>query len=292
MNRLILRILRIFLWFSAITVPVAVMVLVIFIVFKGLPAISLRLIFGDTNPLDALMLKQQVFEGIFPAMVGTFLVVILSVTWAIPLGILSGIYLAEFSGSHLKKFLDFSFDLLASVPSIVIGLFGLTVAIFLHKYLSRQIYPCLLISSISLAVLIVPYIVRTTQLSLDGVSYSTKLAGYSLGASKIQNLFRVVLPSAIHGILGGVILAVGRAAEDTAVIMLTGVVATAGIPGSVFEKFEALPFYIYYISSQYSDKSELLDGFGAAIILLIICGLLFCVAHLLKNVVVKKVYGF
>jgi len=87
-------------------------------------------------------------------------------------------------------------------------------------------------------------------------------------------------------------LALGRAAEDTAVIMLTGVVATAGVPHSVLTKFEALPFYIYYISSQYSDQAELARGFGGTIILLTLCGILFCFAHVSKNILVRKVNGY
>ena len=91
--------------------------------------------------------------------------------------------------------------------------------------------------------------------------------------------------------MSGVILALGRAAEDTAVIMLTGVVATAGIPSSLLAKYEALPFYIYYISSQYTDQEELMTGFGAAIILLLVCSMLFITAHLLKNALLRRLSG-
>jgi len=283
---------KVFLWTSAVMITGAVAILLLFLLKKGAPGLSLKLVFGDADPLRALFLQERVFNGIFPAIVGSFLVVFLSVTWAIPLGVLTGIYMAEYGNGHLKKILDFSFDLLASVPSIVIGLFGLTLAIFLHRNFSQRLYPCLLISSFSLAILIIPYIVRTTQLSIEEVSVSTKLAGLSLGASKIQNLLYVIMPASVKGILSGVVLAMGRAAEDTAVIMLTGVVATAGIPNSLLSKFEALPFYIYYISSQYSDQAELVTGFAAAIILLTVCGTLFSFAHVLKNVLVGKDNGF
>ena len=283
---------KVFLWTSAVMITGAVAILLLFLLEKGAPGLSLKLVFGDADPLRALFLQERVFNGIFPAIVGSFLVVFLSVTWAIPLGVLTGIYMAEYGNGHLKKILDFSFDLLASVPSIVIGLFGLTLSIFLHRNFSQRLYPCLLISSFSLAILILPYIVRTTQLSIEEVSVSTKLAGLSLGASKIQNLLYVIMPASVKGMLSGVVLATGRAAEDTAVIMLTGVVATAGIPNSLLSKFEALPFYIYYISSQYSDQAELVTGFAAAIILLTVCGTLFSFAHVLKNVLVGKDNGF
>ncbi len=292
MSRGLLKFVEVFLWLSATVVCASVGILLFFLLHRGFSSLSLGLIFGDADPIKALFSKERVFDGIFPAIVGTFMVVFLSVIWAIPLGVLSGIYIAEFGSSRFKRVFNFSLDLLASVPSIVIGLFGLTVAIFLHRYLSQRIYPCLLISSISLAILILPYIARTTQLSIEGVSASTRLAGLSLGASKLQNLFYVLFPNSVSGILSGVILALGRAAEDTAVIMLTGVVATAGVPHSVLAKFEALPFYIYYISSQYSDQAELASGFGATIILLTLCGILFCFAHVSKSILVRKVNGY
>ena len=282
------RILLGFFWLSGFLTMAAVGTLLIFLFSRGVPSLSLELIFGDTEPLKALLLQERVFDGLFPAIVGTTAVVILSVSWAIPVGIAAGIYLAEFSGQKVKMIFNLSFDLLAAIPSIVIGLFGLTVAIFLHQHFSHRIYPCLLISSVALAILVLPFIVRTTQLSIEAVPHPMRAAGLSLGASKLQNLYHVILPRSVTGILSGVILALGRAAEDTAVIMLTGVVATAGIPGSLLGKYEALPFYIYYISSQYTDQKELMTGFGAALILLTICALLFITAHLLKNLLVRR----
>jgi phosphate transport system permease protein len=118
---------------------------------------------------------------------------------------------------------------------------------------------------------------------LDNLSAQTRLAALALGATKLQNIFYVLIPKSLSGIVSGVILAIGRCAEDTAVIMLTGVVATAGVPKSMFSNYEALPFYIYYISAQYSDPQELLTGYGAAIILLVLCVMLFFCAFVIKK---------
>ncbi len=104
-----------------------------------------------------------------------------------------------------------------------------------------------------------------------------------LGATKMQNIFFVLLSASFSGIISGIILSIGRCAEDTAVIMLTGAVATAGIPKSIFSGFEALPFYIYYISSQYTDDMELMKGYGACLILLLICISLFILAYFIKR---------
>ncbi len=279
----------IFFWTCALITAGALISLIVFLVKRGIPSLSIELIFGNVSPIKALLLKQRVFDGLFPAIVGTFMVTTISVLMALPVGIASGIYLAEFSGPKIKNFFNFSLDILASIPSIVIGLFGLTITIFLHKYFYPKIYPCILISCISLAILILPYIVRTTQLSLEAVPISIRLAGICSGASKMQNLYYVLIPYSMSGMLSGIILALGRAAEDTAVIMLTGVVATAGIPSSLLEKYEALPFYIYYISSQYTDQNELMKGFGAAIILLFICTILFVFAHIIKRGIIKYI---
>ena len=107
----------------------------------------------------------------------------------------------------------------------------------------------------------------------------------------MQNLFRVLLPQSLPGLLSGIILAIGRCAEDTAVIMLTGVVASAGVPQSLLSNYEALPFYIYYVSSQYADQRELATGYGASILLLLICLLLFCLAFVIrKGVTYRALY--
>ena len=165
--------------------------------------------------------------------------------------------------------------------------FARLLCFFLHRHLYAKICPCLFISSIALSILVLPYLVRTTQLSLEAVPYSMRAAGISLGASRLENLYHVILPQSFSGILSGIILALGRAAEDTAVIMLTGVVATAGIPKSLFARYEALPFYIYYVSSQYKNHKELMSGFGAALILILICSLMFITAYFCKNIAAR-----
>ena len=117
------------------------------------------------------------------------------------------------------------------------------------------------------------------------------LAAAACGLSRSQAMFHLFLPAAARGILGGVVQAVGRAAEDTAVILFTGVVANAGMPAGLLGKFEALSFDIYYISSQYQDQQELLRGFGAAALLLCISCLLLLAARVLENGFRKKWQG-
>ena len=270
-------------WLCGIALVGAFFVITGYLFFHALPVLNLKLIFSTVKPIDALLLRRLVFGGLFNAIVGTSLLVLCSVTAAIPVGVLTGIYLSEYAGHKTKGVFDIFYDILAGLPSIVIGLFGFSATVFLHKYFLHTLYPCLLISSISLAILVLPYIIRTTQISLDNLPDSIRNTGLALGATKLQNIFFVLLPQSLSGIFSGIILATARCAEDTAVIMLTGVAATAGIPRSLFDKYEALPFYIYHISAQYQNADELSTGYGAGILLLLICMFFFFVASVIKN---------
>jgi len=283
MNRLIEKATMMFCWMSIGLLLGAGILILGYLLVKGLGAVNLKLIFGGTIPLDALLFKKPVFDGLFPAILGTLALVVLSVSLAVPIGISTGIYLAEYAGPYTKKIFNLFFDILAGIPSIVIGLFGFSLALFLHKHYSKNVQPCLLISGLALAFLVLPYIIRTTQVTLESLPSFVRVTGLALGATKLQNILFVLLPKSFSGIISGVILAIGRCAEDTAVIMLTGVVAMAGIPKSLLAKYEALPFYIYYISSQYKDTQELMTGYGASIILLLLCLLLFSIAFVLKR---------
>lgn len=266
-------------WMMTFVLCLCVSVFLIYLLIKGLPSLGTELIFGQTDPLKALLGRARVFDGIFPAMVGTFCLVALSTLIALPVGVCSGIYLAEYANPGMKKLLGGSFDILAGTPSIVIGLFGFSLAVFLHSRFSDSLAPCLLISALSLAVLVLPYIVRSTQTSLEELPTHIRKTALALGATKFQNIGYVLIPNALSGISSGVFLAIGRCAEDTAVILLTGVVATAGVPSSLLSQYEALPFYIYYMSNQYSNPAELSNGYGACLVLLGICAILFMFAY-------------
>ena len=270
-------------WTMTLVLSLCLSIFLFYLLIKGLPSLGIELIFGNAEPLKVLLGQARVFDGIFPAMVGTLLLVLLSAMLALPVGVCSGIYLAEYANPGMKKLFGSLFDILAGVPSIVIGLFGFSLSIFLHNHFSDRFGPCLLISALSLAMLVTPYIVRSTQMSLEELPADIRRTALALGATRLQNIAYVLIPNALSGISSGLFLAIGRCAEDTAVILLTGVVATAGIPSSLMSQYEALPFYIYYISSQYSNPAELSNGYGACIVLLGICSILFMVAYGMKK---------
>jgi len=270
-------------WCCALILTSAVLIIAGYLVFHGFSTLNLDLIFAHTPVLEALLLKKQVFGGLLPAIAGTLALIFLSISFALPVGIAAGVFLAEFALPGTRKILGLMFDIMASIPSIVVGLSGFAVTIFLHQHFFKQLYPCLLISALCLAFLVVPYIIRSTQIALESLPSQARLTAPGLGATRAQNLWYVLIPMAAKDIVGGVILAIGRSAEDTAVIMLTGAVATAGIPGSVFSGYEALPFFIYYTAAEYADAAELMKGYGAALILLFICGGLYAFAYWIKK---------
>ncbi|MCG8563967.1 MAG: ABC transporter permease subunit [Desulfobacterales bacterium] len=276
-------------WAATLTLVTAMAIILGFLIYQGWHTLTPRLIFGNTPAWDALTLARPVFEGLFPALVGTLALVLTAVALAVPLGIGAGIFLAEYCPPKPKGVFSLIFDILAGIPSIVVGLFGFSLTILLHQLFGGRIYPCLLISAISLAFLVLPYIIRTTQLSLQGLAPAVRLTALGLGATKFQNIVHVLVPASFSHILGGVILAVGRCAEDTAVIMLTGAVAAAGIPKFLLSGYEALPFYIYYISSQYADDAELARGYGACLLLLALCLTLFGLARWLQRRVSQRI---
>ncbi len=261
-----------------------------FVIWRGAPAVRLSLLFGSTPPWDAVLGRVPVFDGLWPAVVGTVAVVLLAVGFAVPMGLAAGIYLAEFARGRTKKMLSVAFDILAGIPSIVIGLFGFSLSLALHRFVSVRIGPCLVLSGFCLGILVLPYLIRAVQSALEGVPLSLRLTALSLGAHRIQNLWHVLLPNSLNAIATGVILAIGRCAEDTAVILLTGAVALAGMPRSLLENFEALPFYIYYVSSQYTSSEELERGFGAALILLTLSLGLYLVALSIRRRVGRRAF--
>lgn len=275
-------------WLSGGGVLLAVMLLVGFLVYRGMASVNPDLFFGDTPWVEAIFGQRPVFGGIWPAVVGTFSLVILSTVVSLPIGIASGIYLAEYAPQRWRSLLGFMVDLLSGTPSIVMGLFGFTIILALRRTFLPGARTGLLLAAVCIALLILPYIIRTTESALEGIPEHFRLLGPSLGLTRWQNISKVLLPLAGRGILSGTILAIGRAAEDTAVILLTGVVAHAGIPRSLADKFEALPFRIYYLAAEHRNPQELDQGFATALVLLSLTGLLFFAAVFLQRSVESR----
>lgn len=256
--------------------------LLAFLLIKGVPTIGTELFFGKTPPLEAILGNRPVWDGLWPAFVGTLCLVGLTLCLSLFPGIGCGIFLSEYASPRARTLAGAAIDMLAGTPSIVMGLFGFTLILFLRHTVAPNANTCLILAAGCLALLVLPVLIVSTREALDAVPRSLTLTADALGYSRAQTLRHVTLPAAAPGIWSGVILALGRSAEDTAVIMLTGVVANAGLPAGIGAKFEALPFSIFYITAQYQDQNELLRCFGASLVLLFLAGGLVFLARAME----------
>jgi phosphate transport system permease protein len=288
MNKGITTLAQTLAWLAVAIIFGTVLWFLVFLGGRGLDTLNLVLFFGNTPPWEAITGQLPVWHGIWPACVGTVALVMLASSLAIPLGLASGIYLVQYATGAWKRWFSLAVELLAGIPSILMGLFGFALILLLKRTVAPQANTCLLLSASCLALLVLPYLIFMTQTALDSLPDELKLAGLSLGFTPWQNMFHILLPAASRGILSGVILAVGRAAEDTAVILLTGVVASAGLPSGVLDKYEALPFQIFYLASEARSEVELSQGFGAALILLLLTAVLFLGVYYLKGTITKS----
>ncbi len=258
---------------------------------NGTGALGQALFFDSVPPLAAITGQVPVWDGIWPACVGTLSLLALTMLLALGPGIGCGIYLASYASPRIKALLGFAIDLLAGVPSIVMGLFGFTLLLTLRHSAAPNAGPCLLLASCCLALLVLPVLVSTTRGALEALPRQLHLSGAALGLCRWKTMRHILLPAAARGILSGVLLAAGRAAEDTAVIMLTGAVANAGLPAGLTARFEALPFTIFYRSSQYRDALDLQQGFATTLVLLALSLALLAAATRLQRALDQRWQG-
>lgn len=232
-----------------------------FIVFNGIRVINWE--FLTAAPKDGMT-----SGGIFPAIVGTFYLVIGSLLFAAPLGIMSAIYTVEYAGNrHLVKFIRMMTNTLAGVPSIVFGLFGM--ALFVNKL---GFGDSILAGSLTLGLLTLPLIIRTTEEALRAVPESYRSGSLALGASKLQTIRKVILPSALPGMLTGVILSIGRVSGETAPILFTvAAYFLPNLPNSIFSQVMALPYHLYVLATSGTDmEASLPMAYGTALVLILI----------------------
>lgn len=224
--------------------------------------------------------------GIFPAIVGTLLLVGGAILFAMPLGIGAGIYLNEYAREgKIKKIILSSITMLNGTPSIVFGLFGLT---FFVIYLKWGI--CLLAGQITLALMILPTIIKTTQETLKTIPKHVREGSFALGATKWQTIKKIVLPASLPGIMTGAILSIGRAAGETAPILFTAAVFSQRfLPGSVFEPVMALPYHLFIIITSVPGEEARGNAFATAVVLTLLVIVLYMGAIIIRNRYRKKI---
>jgi phosphate transport system permease protein len=235
-------------------------ILVTFIFVKGAGVLSIDFI--TQSPRD-----NMVKGGIFPAILGTFLLAIGALIFALPTGVLTAVWLTEYaSNKKFVRIIRVGINSLAGVPSIVFGLFGLA---FFVKFM--QFGTSILSGSMVLGILILPTIIGASEEALLTVPKAFKEASLSLGATRWETMYKVILPNAIPGILTGIILSVGRAAGETAPILMTAATFyTARLPNSLFSKVMALPYHIYALMTEGSAKGQTEIAYGTALVLLLL----------------------
>ena len=248
---LILRILMVLA--SAITVGITVCI-VGYILIKGIPNLTLEQFAWEYNTDNVSMM---------PAIINTILMVLLVLLFAVPVGVGGAIYLVEYAnrGNKLVKLIRITAETLSGIPSIVYGLFG-----YLFFVIACGWGNSFLAGAITLAMMILPLILRTTEEALKSVPDSFREGSLGLGAGKLRTIFRIILPSAVPGILSGIILGIGRVVGETAALMYTaGTIAK--IPGSLMDSGRTLAVHMYALLSEglYMEQA-----YASAVILLIV----------------------
>jgi phosphate transport system permease protein len=257
-------------------VLISLTIIIYYIVSKGLPAITWE--FLTESP------KNQGKEGgIFPAIVGTLYLTIGAIVYALPIGMAAGIYLSEYAkDGPLVKIIRAGIDNLNGTPSIVFGLFGLA---FFVLYLELGI--SMIAGQLTLALMILPTIIRTTEESVKSIPQNFREGSLALGSSKWQSISRVVIPAAMPGVITGVILGMGRAAGETAPILFTAVVFKQKvIPRLVIQPVMALTYHLFILATAIPDSET--QAAGTALVLLVLVMLLYGIAIFIRNHYQKK----
>lgn len=249
-------ILRALLWLSALLTVAVLVTIVGYIFYKGYPLISFDFIFGDYSPTGG--------GGIWPMVITTIYTIAISLIIATPIGILAAVYLQEYAKQgRLVKIIRYATESLTGIPSIIYGLFG---AVFFVTTLKLGM--SIIAASLTLTIIVLPVIIRTTEESLKTVPLSYREGSLALGTTKLQTLYKVVLPSAMPGILSGIILSIGRIIGESAAIFLTAG-TVAAMPEGIFSSARTLTVHSFLVTQESGDI-ELAAAVGIVLIVLIL----------------------
>ena len=223
-----------------------VVLIVIYIILKGVPAISWE--FLVTSPTDGMRAG-----GIFPAIVGSVLLTIGTIAVSVPFGILTGIFLVEYSKDNIiRRVINLTIVNLAGIPSIIYGLFGMSLFVIFLQFGSSIIS-----GALTLGIMCLPVIITATREALLAIPKDLREASLALGATKWETTWKIILPTALPGILTGIILSISRAAGETAPIMFTvAAFYLPFLPMSVWDQVMALPYHLYVIATQVPNMPE------------------------------------
>jgi phosphate transport system permease protein len=263
------KVLKALVWAAGIITMAVLLVIVLTVLINGLPHIKPSLFSIHYNTKNV---------SLFPAMINTLTMVGLSLLFAAPIGIFSAVYLAEYAkrGSKFVAFIRLTSETLTGIPSIIFGIFGMLMFVdACHMGYS------MLAGALTLALMILPVIMRATEEALHAVPDSYREGSFGLGAGKLRTIFKIVLPAATPGILAGVILGVGRVVGETAALIYTaGTVAQ--IPKNIMGSGRTLAVHMY---SLWTEGMNVDQSYATAVILLVVVIIL----NLISDLIAKKV---
>lgn len=260
---------------------VAILFLILgYLVVKGASAISWE--FVSESPREGMTAG-----GIFPAIVGTFFLVVGSLVFAFPIGLMAGIYMNEYApAGPIRRFVQVMTNNLAGIPSIVFGLFGMSLFVNVLGFQSS-----ILAGSLTLGLMALPVVIRTTEEALKSVDDSFRIGSLALGASKWQTTWRVVLPMALPNTMTGLILSIGRVSGETAPILFTAAAYfLTQLPHSIFDQVMALPYHLYVLATSGTHIEKSLPmAYGTALVLMMIVLGVNLLATLLRSWLSRRV---
>jgi phosphate transport system permease protein len=233
--------------------------IIIYLIIKGGPTLSWEFI--TQKPRSGMR-----EGGIMPAIIGTLYLVVGTIVFALPIGVLSAIYLNEYAAKNkLTRIIRLSIVNMSGVPSVVFGLFGLGMFVIFFGF-GKSI----LAGSLTLAFLILPVIITSTEEALKSVPEELRAASLALGATKWQTITKITLPQALPGVITGSVIGIGRAAGETAPILFTvAAFMQPNLPNSIFSQVMALPYHLFVIATTMPDAPEDIQ-WGTALVLLLL----------------------
>jgi phosphate transport system permease protein len=261
-----------FLVFISLLTVIPIISIVIYIFYKGVPAISWEF-------LTAMPANGMKSGGLWPAIIGTFYLTVGTAVFSVPLGIAAAIYIAEYApNNRWTRLIRIAIINLAGIPSVVYGLFGLGLFVVFMNFGTS-----ILAASLTLSIMTLPVIISTTEESLRSVPNSFRAVSISLGATRWQTIKRVVLPQALPGIITGVILGLERAAGETAPILFTGAAFfLPRLPQSPFDATMALPYHLFVISTQVPGMPIQIQ-YGTVLVLLLFVMVMNIAATIIRS---------
>lgn len=257
---------------AAILTVGALIAIVVYILYRGIPNITPQMFEAKYTSENA---------SVVPALINTLITIVVTLLIAVPIGIFSAVYMTEYAkrGNKLVKVVRLMSETLSGIPSIVFGLFG-----YLFFVVACKFDYSLLAGSLTLAIMVLPTIMTTTEEALRSIPDSYREGSFGLGAGKLRTVFRVILPSAIPGILAGVILSIGRIIGETAALIYTAG-SVAKVPDSLMGSGRTLAVHMYVL---FNEGLSMERAYGTAVILLLLVLAVNLLSNLVASTLIRK----